>query len=80
VVEGQGPPLQDAEAKAPLVNWPEGVPRWEPYLCWQIGKTELDCIEELKRFAAEEFEERFGARPDHAFCRLGAIYVGPVKS
>ncbi len=62
-----------------MVDWPDDAPRWEPYLCWQIGQTETDCIGELKRLATEEFEERFGQPPEHVFYRLRAIYVGPVK-
>ena len=62
-----------------IEGWPDGAPRWEPYLCWQIGRTEIGCIEELKGFAAEEFVERFGMEPDFVFYRLRAIYVGPVR-
>ena len=60
-------------------NWPEGAPKWEPYLYWPIGHTEPEAVEEMKRLAAEEFEERFGQPPEHVFYRLRAIYVGPVK-
>ena len=67
-------------AQVVIENWPEDAPRWEPYLCWQIGKTDIDCVEELKGFAAAEFEERHGYAPDFTFYRLRAIYAGPVKA
>lgn len=73
------PPPQDTEAKIPLVDWPEGVPQWEPYLCWQTGRTEPEAIEALKTLAAEEFEARHGKEPEHVFYYLRAVYAGPVS-
>ena len=60
-------------------DWPDGAPKWEPYLCWQIGGTDIECIEALKGFAAEEFEQLLGATPEFVFYRLRAIYTGPVR-
>lgn len=60
-------------------DWPDGAPEWEPYLCWQVGRSEQDAIEWLKESVREEFRERHGREPEFVFYRLRAIYAGPVK-
>ncbi len=60
-------------------NWPEDVPKWKPYLCWQTGRTEPDAIKALKKLAAEEFEARHGEEPEFVFYYLRAVYAGPVS-
>ena len=61
-------------------DWPDGAPRWEPYLCWQVGAQPPDEVERLRALAAEEFEDRHGERPGWVFYRLRAIYAGPVTT
>ena len=60
-------------------DWPEGVPKWKPYLCWQVGASEPDAIKALKKLASQEFKRRHGYVPEFVFYRLRAIYVGPVR-
>ena len=61
-------------------DWPEGAPRWEPYLCWQADVDEPDAIGRVKQLARQEFERRHGREPEFVFYRLRAVYAGPVSS
>ena len=60
-------------------DWPEGAPKWEPYLCWQVGHAEPDAVEALKEPARQEFKRRHGKEPEFVFYRLRAVYAGPVR-
>ena len=60
-------------------DWPEGAPKWEPYLYWPADVDEPSAIEALKKLVAEEFKARHGREPEYVFYRLRAVYAGPVR-